>query len=298
MPYLYTCPNCSTRTQVDDEFSGQSGECVVCSKPIVLPDFAPALRRTKSRRLPPAAWIAAAVVLLLIVGAGLVAVIQVGGNTAQRLREGRVRLSSTRNLETIAKAFRAYAADHGSFPPAFSEDANGRKLHSWRVLLLPYLGEEELHEKFNLSQPWDSSQNMRAAREGFPSVFRHPESAGWGMETNYFLILGEGTLYPPSGPLKPEQVRDGMEKTILVTEAMVPLSSGFWTEPIDLDASKIAGGINVNPGQDLGGITTGGVCIVTADGRGHFLPDSTPPLTVSSLITPRGGEPLPDDVLD
>ncbi|MEM9364471.1 MAG: DUF1559 domain-containing protein [Planctomycetota bacterium] len=298
MPYLYTCPHCSTRTQVDDEFSGQSGECVVCNKPIALPDFAPALRHTKSRRLPPAAWVAAAVVLLLIVGAGMIAVIQVGGNTAQRLREGRIRLSSTRNLETIAKAFRAYAADHGHFPPAFSEDATGRKLHSWRVLLLPYLGEEELHERFNLSQPWDSRQNMQVAREGLPSVFRHPESVGWGLETHYFLILGEGTLYPPSGPLRPDQIRDGSEKTILITEAMAPLSSGSWTEPVDLDAGKIAGGINVNQGQDLGGITTGGACVVTADGRGHFLAESTPPLTVSALITPRGGEPLPDDVLD
>jgi hypothetical protein len=34
--------------------------------------------------------------------------------------------------------------------------ASGERLHSWRVVLLPYLGQQELYEKIRLDQPWDS----------------------------------------------------------------------------------------------------------------------------------------------
>jgi len=49
----------------------------------------------------------------------------------------------------------------------------------------------------------------------------------------------------------------------------------------------------------LRGLTEGGMCLVTVDGRGHFLPDTTPPqMTVKrNSPTPQGGEPLPDDVV-
>ncbi len=40
MPFLFTCPHCQTKTQVDDRYSGQSGNCVTCGGPIQLPRFA------------------------------------------------------------------------------------------------------------------------------------------------------------------------------------------------------------------------------------------------------------------
>ena len=52
-----------------------------------------------------------------------------------------------------------YEAQHGCFPPAYSVDKDGRPLHSWRVLLLPYLDEEELYKQLRLDEPWDSPHN-------------------------------------------------------------------------------------------------------------------------------------------
>ena len=322
MPYLFTCPHCQTRTEVEDEFSGQAGQCVVCGREIVLPEFAsvandqsgrgdrsgagdqtgPGKRSsmasgstaTSKKRKRSVAWIAAAVLLLLIVGTGVIAIAKIGGSAAQRVRQGRERLASIRNLEKIASALNAYAADHGRYPAPAILGRNGKPLLSWRVQILPYLGEEELYDEFNLDESWDVGENQLLQYQ-MPVVFRHPDSQGWSSDTTYHLVTGRGTLFPPTGPLGPKQVADGATKTILCVEAR---ASSVWSEPLDLDVIATGGTINSASGTDLGGVTTGGVCVVTVDGRGHFLSEATPAMTVNALISPRGGEPLPDDVLD
>jgi len=46
------------------------------------------------------------------------------------------------NLKQIGLAFHDYHDKFGSFPPAYTVDSNGRLLHSWRSLLLPYLAQQ------------------------------------------------------------------------------------------------------------------------------------------------------------
>ncbi len=303
MSYLFTCPHCHTRTEVEDEFSGQTGECVVCGHDISLPDFAPGARAkvtppgiaNRRRRKRSVAWVAAAVVMLLIVGAAAVAVVRLGGSTAAKLRAGRTRIGSVKNLEKIAEALNAYAADHGAYPAPAILSSTGKPLLSWRVLILPYLGEEELYDKFNVNAAWDDMQNQQVTYGEMPSVYRHPDTDAWATDTVYHMVTGAGTLFPKSGPLGPRQVTDGADKTILLVESP---ASTIWTEPADLDFAATGGTINSSGGTDLGGVTDGGVCVVTVDGRGHFLNETTSPMTVNALITPQGGEPLPDDVLD
>lgn len=306
MPYLFTCPHCHTRTEVEDEYSGQTGECVVCGRNITLPNFAPGAA-AKAASLSPGkggpsakrkrsvAWIAAAVVVLMLVGATIIAVARIGGSTAAKLRQGRTRIASIKNLETIAIALNAYAADHGSYPAPAITSKSGKPLLSWRVTLLPYLGEEELYDRFDLNASWDSAQNQTITYQDMPAVYRHPTMQGWTTETAYHLVTGTGTLFPPSGPLGPKQVIDGSTKTILVVEAS---GSSSWTEPVDVDLAASGGTINVSSGNDFGGVTPGGMCLVTVDERGHFLPEETAAMTINALATPQGGEPLPDDVLD
>lgn len=42
-------------------------------------------------------------------------------------------------MSEIGFALQLYRCDHGTFPPPFTVDKNGKPLHSWRVLILPYL---------------------------------------------------------------------------------------------------------------------------------------------------------------
>ncbi|NND96269.1 MAG: DUF1559 domain-containing protein [Pirellulaceae bacterium] len=302
MPFLFTCPHCHTKTEVEDRYSGRSGECVTCGKPIQIPTFAPKRlsQLTSDKATKPFSWIVAASVVLVLLGCLVFAVFQFGGKTVQRLTSNRVRNSSMRNLEKIADALNAYASKYGSYPPpAILETGTNRPLLSWRVLILPYLDEDELYDQFNLDKDWSDSQNMRAAYD-MPSVFRHPDSQGGfqSPESDYYLVTGNNTLFPPTGPLSPEDIVDSVSQTLLVTEGDPPVMSGLWTEPVDLDFAKMTGAINGPSKQDPGKLLTDGVAIATVDGRGHFLPDTTAVNVVNALVTPSGGEPLPDDTLD
>lgn len=44
----------------------------------------------------------------------------------------------------------SYGGQNGSFPPAASISKDGRPLLSWRVLLLPFIEQQELYDQFKL----------------------------------------------------------------------------------------------------------------------------------------------------
>src|SRR5206468_2619679 len=59
------------------------------------------------------------------------------------------------NLKQIALALRNYEELYHALPPAYTTDSNGNALHSWRTLILPFLGERQLYESIDLAKPWD-----------------------------------------------------------------------------------------------------------------------------------------------
>ena len=157
-----------------------------------------------------------------------------------------------------------------------------------------------MYNEFDLRLPWDHPDNMQVARD-IPTVYQHSGSSSRPMlfESAYYLITGQGTLFPSSGPpLGPDRVTDDPSQTILVIEGSPLVPSGMWTEPMDLDYTKIQGKLGTNPGIEPGGLLDDGVAFATVDGRGHFVPNTIEPTVFLSLVTPRGGERLRDDTLD
>ncbi len=312
MPYLFTCSHCQTKTLVEDRYSGLSGQCVTCGKPITIPEFA----STAAEKRPGAdavnnvrpghrvGRIATAIVAVTLAIGVLVVVIQLGQDAVTRVQAGRIRSGSLKNLEQIADALRSYAAAHGRFPPPVSRDDSGTPLHSWRVLVLPYLGHEDLYFQFDLDRPWDAMENQEAALE-MPSVYRHPTSqrgqTPYGMGgspiAGYYLITGPETLFPPTGPLREDQVHDGAAKTLLVVEA-TPVGASSWTEPVDLKLASLQGAVNSGGDSAAGGLSEGGVAVATVNGQGQFVPERCTPRTFRSLVTPAGNEPTADDVFE
>ena len=69
------------------------------------------------------------------------------------------------HLKTLAAALDKYHEKHGVYPPAALCDTEGRPVLSWRVALLPYLGEEALFNEFKLDEPWDSLHNKRLLKK-------------------------------------------------------------------------------------------------------------------------------------
>ncbi|MCL2118213.1 MAG: DUF1559 domain-containing protein, partial [Planctomycetaceae bacterium] len=59
------------------------------------------------------------------------------------------------NLKSMWIAMHAYHDKYGSLPPAYTVGADGKPLHSWRVLLLPFLETGDWHQQIRLDEPWD-----------------------------------------------------------------------------------------------------------------------------------------------
>jgi hypothetical protein len=58
---------------------------------------------------------------------------------------------------------------------------------SWRVLILPYLGHQELFDQFKVTEPWYTPHNKRLI-DKIPSVFLSPERRD--TKTNYLAVVG------------------------------------------------------------------------------------------------------------
>jgi len=164
--------------------------------------------------------------------------------------------SAVRRFETLARfkqisaAILAYEADHGALPPAFSVDADGKPLLSWRVLILPYLGADAkaLYEEFALDEPWDSEHNQ-SLLEKIPDVYQRYGDAEPGM-TRVVVLLGEESYFDDSGGGKNRNeltLAEGAnpdELALLMTSAtLVP-----WTSPDgNLDQSTLRESLAASP---------------------------------------------------
>ncbi len=74
------------------------------------------------------------------------------------------------NLQVIGVALQNYEHVYGQFPPAFTVDQSGMPLHSWRTLILPFLGEGTLYNKIDLTKSWVHPVNEAAFRR-MPKVY-------------------------------------------------------------------------------------------------------------------------------
>jgi prepilin-type N-terminal cleavage/methylation domain-containing protein len=76
----------------------------------------------------------------------------------QKVRAAAALTQCQNNIRQIAIAMHNYHAEHKSFPTGVKQGAGN--LLSFHVYLLPYMGEQPLYSKFNLTQIYDSSTNM------------------------------------------------------------------------------------------------------------------------------------------
>lgn len=239
------------------------------------------------------------------------------------------------NLRRIALAMLLYRAEHdGAFPPAFTVDAQGNPLHSWRVLLLPYLGEKELYAQIRLDEPWESEWNRRL-HDQCPEVYRCPTaekctpkrlritSIPWGEqrddptilapkagETNYSVIVGPNTLFDGSGvgkkPEKTGEPQDALFSTVLVTERLDAVN---WMKP-DAEITEVNALIGLNPflineeGEvrrkpgTIGSLHGIGVVAAMTNGASSTLVYNIPQEVLHLLITGKTSNLPPSDVFE
>ncbi len=301
MSFQFTCPYCLTKTLVGDDLRGQSGPCVNCGKQITLPradaaahDAVEASKLDSLRStgvLSGRKFFSPLLIKLVIFLAISIPGLFIGSwlltPAIMNLKTRRDIVVCQSNLQRIAKALNAYAAQYGRYPPPYTVDAKGKPLHSWRVLILPFLNERRIYGMVQLDEPWDSPRNS-AVQSMVPRVYVSPGRTGFGMvgESNYVLVTGPGTLFPSNKSIPIDQIKDGLENTLLVVETAVSLHP--WTEPYDLDVTTLPNQIGAPKG--IGGTHASGATAVFADGKPAWLPSDVSRTVVDGLLSPAGGE--------
>ncbi|NOY40358.1 MAG: DUF1559 domain-containing protein [Planctomycetes bacterium] len=114
-------------------------------------------------------------------------------------------------LMRIGNAMHKYLGTLGYFPPSTVRGPDGTPWHSWRVLILPYLGqqEHELFRQYDLTKPWDDEHNLKLIAK-MPEVYREPGAEHEGDTHSHFAVaVGEGTVFPDKGCMLPNKFRIG-----------------------------------------------------------------------------------------
>lgn len=201
----------------------------------------------------------------------------------------------TNQLRNVVLALQNYHDVHGQFPPAYIADATGKPMHSWRVLLMPYMELNSLYQSYDFNEPWNGPNNSKLGND--PSIarlFRCPAEKGEGaklLETSYVIVRGKETAWPGSLPLDDDSLSDGGGETLLIVE--VKNSGIHWMEPRDLDFQTLTMRINPPRAQGLSSNHPHGCNAACCDGSVHFLDDDLPPASLRALLTKAGGEPNP-----
>lgn len=193
------------------------------------------------------------------------------------------------NLKQIGLALHAYHDHHGTFPPAFVADKNGQPAHSWRVLILPFLDQQSLYDKYRFDEPWNGPNNSKLA-ELMPSAYRCPSFAvteSNAHHTNYLAIVTDDSVISGATPIGMNEITDSQASTVLVTESKA--RTLHWMSPDDLAMDDAFGDLEAGSCPHSKGMN-----VLLADRSVQFLPQKTTRDEFAGLVTRAGGEPVVD----
>ncbi len=233
---------------------------------------------------------ASIVVVMLIFGGGLL--LPCTCIQPMRVRETTAHDVSMFHLKEIGLTVHAYHGVYKKLPPAVVCAKDGRPLYSWRVLLLPFLEQAPLYNRFKLDEPWDSDHN-KSLLEPTPPIYDL-----WGPDdprgtTRYQVFVGPGTAFERDG-LTFSDFPNGLSWTILAVESGEPVPL---TKPADLAYDPNAPLPPLGAGYSL---PVRWLCYTVdrnpvfnalmADGSCRFFLNSTEEQTLRSLITRNGAK--------
>ena len=167
--------------------------------------------------------------------AGVVSVALLAGAVwydQQHLRPERHKRACKAHLKQLLTALHSYHDEHHCFPPAYTLGPDGERWHSWRVLILPQLGEQELHAQYRFDEPWNSPHNAKLA-DRMPAAFGYPGE----QHAKFLAIVGRVTAWPEHFSSTLRDITDGTSNTALLVESSD--SNLNWLEPRDLSLGQV-----------------------------------------------------------
>jgi hypothetical protein len=235
--------------------------------------------------------------------------------TPDAAREEAARAKSVNNLKQFGLALHNFHSANDRLPPAVIAGPDGQPWHSWRVLLLPYLGEANLYNRYHFDEPWDGPNN-RQLLDSMPGVFRDPiHGDDRGHFTHYAALVGAATAFPPAGAILRDAERpvrlpigrgsggstgirdmtDGTSNTLLVAP-VAPERKIPWTKPEDIAVGADFPGLGHPAGiaapyrARRGPEGHHAAPVLLADGSVRILLDTIDPKVLAALLTRAGGE--------
>jgi hypothetical protein len=191
------------------------------------------------------------------------------------------RMQSSNNLKICALALHNYHYRNGHFPAAFIVDPSGH-VRSWRVEILPFIGQAALYEQYRKDEAWDSEANLLVL-DAMPEAYRLPGNTEGTNLTPYLAIaspemglapVGEAML----GPSLELDFADGTATTVLLVESSKHVP---WTQPIDVE----------DPARILDTpVWENGTQVAFADGNVQFVATSIDKALLMSLMTRNGND--------
>ncbi len=175
------------------------------------------------------------------------------------------------HLKYVALALHGYHEVHGTFPPAYIADQDGKPIHSWRTLILPYMEYNGSFYPYDSSQPWDAPENLELLKQHAPREYgcaycrdKQPPS-----DTMVVAITGEGTAWPGPNSTCLNDITDGIHSTIFLMS--IDNSGIAWTEPRDLELDSFRITDVATSSGDVSSQHGAGVFVARMDGSVAFL---------------------------
>lgn len=201
---------------------------------------------------------------------------------AKQLSSGAVKGTSANNMRQIALALHNHESAFTILPPQAVVSPDGKRLLSWRVLLLPFLDRNDLYDRFKLDEPWDSANNAALIKE-MPKFFARPGSDPTLGKTPYVApLMKESFFGRPGAPPAFKDILDGTSNTIWIIEAPAEFEV-TWTKPDDWEVKGVESiqvFLKANPE----------LLVSMMDGSVITLPATVTADTILKMFTIAGGE--------
>jgi len=205
-------------------------------------------------------------------------------------RDTAIAMGAQCHLSQLQLALHNYHDAHGCFPPAYLVDNKGTPVHSWRVLILPFIEENELYAAYRFDEPWNGPNNLQLT-DHMPQIYHLPNDPTPSSTTNIVAVVGSETAFPGSGCTRLDDLTDGLDNTILLAEIT---SSGIcWMEPRDLRVEDMSFTVNDPKRPSISSSRRWGPYVVFADSiHTYRLSPLLDPETLKALTTRAGGEEM------
>jgi len=197
------------------------------------------------------------------------------------------RMQCSNHLKQIALALQNYADTYGSLPPAHTVDAEGKPLHSWRTLILPFCEHKPLYDQIDLSKPWDDPANEKAMNTKI-SYYVCPSGRVEQSQTTYFAVVTPGGCFKPTEPTPLAAITDKTSETLMVVEVSEK-HAVHWMSPHDATDELI-----LERKMDTKFAHPNGSMAAFVDGHTAFLSKKTPAEILRALISISGNEKVGD----